>query len=284
MHILTKILVVFAAVLSLALAALTSSYAMNRDTILDGYNNAIADRDKAKANYNTQSSQFAEERQKLQTEIANLNNINQSILNEKREIEGQLADLRLQSRSAEDRADSVTRQIADLGKTVDTQAKLITSQRNEIVTLREESLSTRNENIALLDRINDLESQNEVLIQSNRSLQVTIAEFQRQDDAGTVAASISGSNEPQPLAGDLVVGRVREVRTNNGQQYAEIDLGTRDRLRENVKLHITRNGEFVANLIVIRTDLQSSVGRVDTIGDSSVQVRPGDRVLSSLTR
>ena len=50
MHILTKILVVFAAVLSLALAALTSSYAMNRDTITSGFNNAIAERDKAKAN------------------------------------------------------------------------------------------------------------------------------------------------------------------------------------------------------------------------------------------
>ncbi len=284
MHILTKILVVFAAVLSLALAALTSSYAMNRDAITEGYNNAVADRDKAKANYNTQSSQFAEERQKLQTDISKLNNDLQRILNEKRETEGQLADLRLQARSAADRADSVTRQIADLGKTVDTQAELITSYRSEVQKLRQESLSIRNENIALLDRINDLESQNEVLIQSNRSLQVTIAELQAQENSGGAVATSAGTSGPQALSGDLIVGRVREVRTNNGQQYAEIDLGTRDRMRENVKLHITRNGDFVANLVVIRTDLQSSVGRVDTVGDPSVQVRPGDMVLSSLTR
>ena len=283
MHILTKILVVFAAVLSLALAALTSSYAMNRDTITDGFNNAIAERDKAKSNYNTQSSQFAEERQKLQQQVNDLQDQMGRIQNSKREVESELADLRLQARSAGDRADSVTRQIADLGKTVDTQAELITSYRGEVQNLRKESLSIRNENIALVDRINDLESQNEVLIQSNRSLQVTIAELQQQASGDAVATS-AGSFEPQAMTGDLVVGRVREVRTNNGQQYVEIDLGTRDRMRENVKLHITRNGDFVANLIVVRTDLQSSVGRVDTVGDPSVQVRAGDMVLSSLTR
>lgn len=284
MHILTKILVVFAAVLSLALAALTSSYAMNRDAITGEFNNAVAERDKARANYNTQSSQFAEERQQLQQTINDLQDQLGRVQNSKREIETQLADLSLQARSAADRADSVMRQIGDLGKTTDTQAVLISSQREEVQKLRQESLSIRNENIALLDRINDLESQNEVLNQSNRSLQVTIAELQNQEDGvGTVAAGDTTAG-PVALPGDLVVGRVREVRTNNGQQYAEVDLGTRDRMRENVKLHITRNGDFVANLIIVRTDLQSSVGRVDTVGNPSVEVRPGDMVLSSLTR
>lgn len=281
-HILTKILVVFAAVLSLALAALTSSYAMNRDAITGGYNNAVAERDKARANYNTQSSQFAEERQKLQQTVNDLQDQLGRVQNAKREVESQLADLSLQARAAADRADSVTRQIGDLGKTTDTQAVLITSQRDEVRKLREDSLAIRNENIALLDRINDLESQNEVLIQSNRSLQVSIVELQRQASGEDVVAS--GPREVRTLTGDLVVGRVRQVRTDNGQQYAEVDLGSRDRMSENVKLHITRNGNFVANLIIVRTDLQSSVGRVDTVGNPSAEVRPGDMVLSSLTR
>lgn len=283
MHILTKILVVFAAVLSLALAALTSSYAMNRDAITDAYKSSIAERDKARANYNTQSSQFAEERQKLQQQVNDLQDQLGRVENARREVESQLAGLRLEARGAVDRADSVTRQIADLGKTTDTQAELITSYTGEVRALREESLAIRNENIALLDRINDLESQNEVLTQSNRSLQVTIAELQQQATGEVASASIT-AGDPQALQGDLVVGRVREVRSSNGQQYAEVDLGSRDRMRENVKLHITRNGQFVANLVIIRTDLQSSVGRVDTLGNAQAEVRPGDTVLSSLTR
>lgn len=283
MHILTKILVVFAAVLSLGLAALTSSYAMNRDTITSSFNDAIVARDKANANYEAQSSDFAGERERLQSERDALSSQIESLQAAKREAESKLAELRLDARSAKDRADSVSNQIGGLGETVDTQAEIIASQNDELRKTRLDAQKTREQNIALLDRINDLESQNEVLTQSNRSLQESIAEMQEAEQNGgsDVAAS---SREPRPLSGDLVVGRVSEVRSNNGQQYAEVDLGTRDRLRENVKLHITRNGDFVANLIIVRTDLQSSVGLVDTIGDSSIQVRPGDTVLSSLTR
>lgn len=282
MHILTKILVVFAAVLSLGLAALTSAYSLNADTITSQYSDAVASRDQAKANYDTQSSQFDEERQAYQRQITDLQDQLGRLQSANRETEGQLASLRLEARGAEDRADSVTRQIGDLGKTTDTQAELITSYRSEVRELRADALTTKEQNIALLDRINDLESRNDVLVQSNRSLQVSLTELQ--DMANGQTADASGADVPGALSGDLVVGRIREVRTDNGLQYAEVNLGTRDRMRENLKLHITRNGDFVANLIILRTDLQSSVGRVDTIGDSSVEVRPGDMVLSSLTK
>ncbi|MFI4871177.1 MAG: hypothetical protein ACIARQ_05140 [Phycisphaerales bacterium JB061] len=283
MHILTKILVVFAAVLSLGLAALTSSYAMNRDAIINSYNDAVVVRDKATANYETQSSQFADERTRLNVEKETLESQIESLQAAKRDAESKLAELRLEARSASDRADSVANQIGDLGKTVDTQSEIIASQNMELKKTREDAQKTREQNIALLDRINDLESQNEVLTQSNRSLQESIAEMQAiEQNGGTDVAA--RTSEPRALVGDLVVGSVREVRSNNGQQYAEVNLGTRDRLRENVKLHITRDGDFVANLIIVRTDLQSSVGLVDTIGDNSIQVRPGDTVLSSLTR
>jgi hypothetical protein len=283
-HILTKILVVFAAVLSLGLAALTSSYAMNRDTITGSFNDAIVARDKANANYEAQSSDFASERQRDQDSYGRLSAQLEALQTAKRDAESKVAELTLEARSANDRADSVMRQIGGLGETVDTQAEIIASQGGELKKTRVDAQKTREQNIALLDRINDLESQNEVLSQSNRSLQESIAEMQANEQNGGTDIAASGSSEPRPLVGDLVVGSIREVRSNNGQQYAEVDLGTRDRLSNNVKLHITRNGDFVANLIIVRTDLQTSVGLVDTIGDSSIQVRPGDTVLSSLTR
>ena len=285
MHILTKILVVFAAVLSLGLAALTSSYAMNRDSITSSFNDMKAQRDKANSLYETQSSQFAEEKATLNSQIQTLQNELSQAQNANRDVESQLAELRLEARTAADRADSVTRQIADLGKTVDTQSKLITSMSEEQRKLREDAQRARERLISSLDRVNDLESQNEVLTQANRALQESVVELQEiANSGGTATADAGAVGEPRPISGNLISGRVREVRSDNGQQYAEVDLGTRDRLRENTKLHITRNGEFVANLIIVRTDLQTSVGRVDTIGDDTVRVRPGDVVLSSLTR
>lgn len=285
MHILTKILVVFAAVLSLGLAALTSSYALNRDTITNSFNDIRAERDKANSLYETQSSQFADEKAALNNQISTLKGQLSQLQNANRETESQLAGLRLEARTAADRADSVTRQIADLGKTVDTQSKLITSMRDELRRTRTDAQKAREQLIASLDRVNDLESQNEVLTQANRALQESVFELQDMVNSGGLTTADAGeAGEPRAFTGNLISGRVREVRSNNGQQYAEVDLGTRDRLRENTKLHITRNGEFVANLIIVKTDLQSSVGRVDTIGDNSIQVRPGDIVLSSLTR
>lgn len=287
MHILTKILVVFAAVLCLALAALTSAYAMNRDAILSSYNDAVAMRDKANSLYETQSSQFAEERSALNSQVAQLNNQIQQLQNVNREADAKIAELRLEARSSADRADSLGRQITGLGETAKNQTVLLESLQNEIRSARQEMLRAKEQQIATLDRVNDLENENEVLRQANRALQEQIAEIQETETTGgAIAGNTGGSSEPFTLAtgadGSPIVGSIRDVRTNNGQQYAEVNLGERDRIRENAKLRILRNGNFLANLIIVRTDLQSSVGRVDTVGQPDVQVRPGDTVLSSL--
>lgn len=283
MHILTKILVVFAAGLSLALAALTSTYALNAKTITEGYNAKIDEAKQANANYELQSSQFADERADLQarvqareSELADLDQQRLSLLS-------QLEELRIQAKQAEDRAARIERQIGDLGKTADTQAELVTSLMNEVRTLRDENLTAKTQQIDLLARLNDLENQNDVLTQTNRALQEVIADLQSEANAPIGTSTASGGS-PTELDGPVVRGRVRAVRSSDGQQYAEIDLGTRDRVRENVKLFITRDGRWVADLNIVRADIQTSVGRVDALGRANVRVQEGDVVLSSLDR
>ena len=41
------------------------------------------------------------------------------------------------------------------------------------------------------------------------------------------------------------------------------------------------NNTFLCNLIVTRVDLQDSMGRIDALGKSNVQVRSGMRIMSS---
>ena len=286
MHILTKILVVFAAGLSLALAALTSTYALNAKTITDSYNAKVDEAKNANAQYELQSSQFADERADLQGQInagrAELADLNQQRLT----LLSQLEELRIEAKQAEDRAARVERQIGDIGKTADTQAVLITSLTDEVRTLRDENLTSKEQQIDLLARLNDLENQNDVLTQTNRALQEVVAGFQN-EAGGNNSLSRGDSDAPagiSELDGPLVRGRVRAVRSSDGQQYAEIDLGTRDRVRENVKLFVTRDGRWVADLNIVRADIQTSVGRVDPLGRTNVQVREGDFVLSSLDR
>ena len=283
MHILTKILVVFAAGLSLALAALTSTYALNAKTITEGYNAKVDEAKQANANYELQSSQFADERADLQARVqareSELSDLDQQRLS----LLSQLEELRIQAKQAEDRAARIERQIGDLGKTADTQAELVTSLTNEVRTLRDENLTAKTQQIDLLARLNDLENQNDVLTQTNRALQEVIADLQSEANAPTGTSTASGGS-PTELDGPVVRGRVRAVRSSDGQQYAEIDLGTRDRVRENVKLFITRDGRWVADLNIVRADIQTSVGRVDALGRANVRVQEGDVVLSSLDR
>ena len=284
-HILTKILVVFAAGLSLALAALTSTYALNAKTITESYDDKVTEAKSANSRFELQSSQFADERADLlgrinsqKTELADLDQQRLSLLSE-------LEELRIQAKQAEDARARVERQIGDLGKTADTQAVLITSLTDEVRTLRSENLDSKGRAIDLVARLNDLENRNDVLNQTNRALQEVVAGFQEREDGS--AARTSGVDTTLGLSeldGPPVRGRVRAVRSSDGQQFAEIDLGTRDRVRENVKLFVTREGRWVADLNIVRADIQTSVGRVDSLGRANVVVREGDFVRSSLER
>lgn len=58
-------------------------------------------------------------------------------------------------------------------------------------------------------------------------------------------------------------------------------MGTNDRVAENMKLYVGRGRDtFVANLVVVTTDLNNSVARVDLLAGDAV--REGDLVLSRL--
>ncbi|MEL6497961.1 MAG: hypothetical protein AAF937_08475 [Planctomycetota bacterium] len=284
MHILTKILVVFAAGLSLALAALTSTYALNARTITESYNDKVAEAKSANSRFELQSSQFADERADLlgrinsqKAELTDLDEQRLSLLSE-------LEELRIQAKQAEDARARVERQIGDLGKTADTQAVLITSLTDEVRTLRVENLDAKDRQIDLVARLNDLENRNDVLNQTNRALQEVVAGFQEREPRPGRQPDESGLTDLSELDGPPVRGRVRAVRSSDGQQFAEIDLGTRDRVRENVKLFVTREGRWVADLNIVRADIQTAVGRVDPLGRANVVVREGDFVRSTLER
>ncbi|MGP1273560.1 MAG: hypothetical protein ACTS22_09525 [Phycisphaerales bacterium] len=285
MHIITKILVVFAAACSLGLAALTSVYALNADRVVSALQDKEAEARAAKSNYELQSSQFADERADLQAQLAAKDELINDLRNARSQLESELTTLRIAAKQAQDGAARVERQIGDLGKTADTQATIVQTLTAEVRALRDEGLTIKNQNIDLLARLNDLESENDVLTQTNRALQVTIADLQAQLDGGPrVATPTGGTAAPAAaMSGPLVMGQVRAVREINGQLLVEIDLGSRDGVRENHKLFITQDDRWLADLVIVQTDIQSAVGRVDTLGRQGVEVQVGDVVLSSLS-
>lgn len=286
MHILTKVFVLFAAVLSLLLAALTIPFAYNANAINEAFLDERDAKDAALGQLQAQSTAFDAELSRVQGEIA-------TIQNDLAQREAEINDLRSENtrlltdkRNAENARDAIAGQVDQFGETIKTQTELVANYRSEITSLRDAELRFRREKLQLEDRVNDLESNNEVLTQTQRALQEQLAEAREAMDSGFSSRSGTGatSSDPFVYSGPAIVGRVREVERDDatGQLLARVDLGQNDQIRENMKLFITRGDEqFLANLVVVETDLEWSVGRIDTLGTDN-SIRPGDIVRSTL--
>lgn len=285
MHILTKVFVLFAAVLALLLAALTIPFAYNASAINDAFLNERDAKDAALGQLQAQSAAYDAELNRLQGELA-------TVQNQLAQREAAINDLRIENarlltdkRTAENARDAIAGQVDQLSETINTQTELVANYSAEVTGLRDAELRFRREKLQLEDRINDLESQNEVLAQTQRALQEQLAEARETMDSGLGQRSgETGAGEPFVFSGPAIVGRVREVERDDatGQLLARVDLGQNDQVRENMKLFITRGDEqFLANLVIVETDLDWSVGRIDTLG-TGAEIRPGDLVRSRL--
>jgi len=287
-HILTKIFVIFAAVLSLLLAALVIPMAVNSDRVSTALSEAqtqIAALEAARA----QAAAAEDE------EIGRLRLENQNVLREASALSDEVARLERENsqlqrdrRKAEADRDATAGQVDQLNETLQTQTTLLESYRSEVTGLRDSELRFRREKLELEDRISDLDSQVEVLDQNLRALREQLAEANtmlgQADAAGGVRPSADSEGGAFVLPGPPVVGRVEQVRTDpmTGETLAQVSVGSNDRVRENMKMFIARDGRtFVANLRIVDVDLNWAVGVVDTLGTGAV-VQPGDLALSSL--
>ena len=283
MHILTKVFIVFAAVLSLVLAALTMAYSVNADAIVSDYNDAVQRAATAKTSQEAAAAAAADKSASdarvihdLQILVSDLNARNASLVTENSKL---TADVQAER----NRADAVENQIGDSLETTKAQAEVIASYIAELAALRESELAQRRRALDLEDRVNDLASQNDVFAATIRALREQLASAQREAELAMSGGSEGGA--PFEASGSIIRGTVTQVSTDpaSGQPLVEVDVGSNDRIAENMKLYVGRGTNFVATLVVVRTDLQSAVARVDLTNDGA-QVLAGDMVVSRFGR
>lgn len=281
---LTKVLVIIAAVLSLFLSALVIAYSFNTDRILQDRDAEVARSLAAQgqlADNATQASaakaSWEKERAALETQLTDRDA-------RSRELERVNAELTRAKAKAEQDLQAITLKIAELGETVSTQATLITGYRDEVTSLRKNELRFREQAVQSDDRISDLESQNEVLSQSVRALREQLEEARLTREGSSMGVmGVSSAREPFVDTGIPVTGSIENVTTDpsTGATLVKINLGSNDRIRENQKLFISRGNNFVANLVIVKTDMRFAIGRVDTLS-RDVQVQNGDEVTTRL--
>lgn len=286
MHIVTKFLVVLAAVLSMVLAGLAIAYSSNAERIVGDLRIERDRAAKAEGQASAVTATAAGERESQQQKIAALESTLQAMTGKLASLQSENAKLLAEVNSLKQNALTHSAQIDQFTAVVQTNAALSKSQTEELNALRDKELAYNKREIEVTDRVNDLQGELEVSRESNRSLQEQLVQIREQlgrAERGGVAASGSPSEGVYLRAPADFRGKVKSVRQDtSGNTLVEIDAGATSKLRERMKLNIVRGG-FLATLILERVDQNESVGRVDFLGrKDKVQIQAGDLVTPTL--
>lgn len=285
MHILTKILVVAAAMFSVLLAALTMAYSVNADQIRSSFRDKTALAERASAEQIAQGEQYRQElgrqimlREQAENDLA-------AMAETLALLQSNLSSERVERAKAEDEIELGRNEARLAGSTVQAMLKILGAIQGEVRTLRDEQLNFREREMALLDRNNELSAQLAVVEDARRLLAEQVNQLRNEverlasgSEAGSSRANAGAmSNRP----GRVVQARVTEVFKDGatGAMMARIEAGRNDGVREGTELTVHRDNSFLGNFVVIQADLQTALGRIDTLG-RSVQVRAGDKVTS----
>ncbi len=287
MHTSTKFLIVLCSLLAVLLAAMTITYAANADRIVDSVRSERLARAAAESEARSAVAAATQEKAELEKRVASLQNTMTELESKVRGLESERATLRSDKEQAVSQASAIRNRIDQLAATSQTQADVIKGYREQVLALQAEQLASGRREIELVDRLNDLESQREVLDSTARTLREQLAEAQLAMQAAgggqAVIAKDTTAGEPFEPKGLDVRARILDAFTSPaGQEMVLIDAGSNSGLRENMKLTIAREGgTFLANVIITKVDPRQSVGRLDKLG-RSVDVRKGDMVFSQL--
>lgn len=282
MHIVTKILIVFGAVLSILLAALTIAMAANVNAIRGSFKAeqsakiaALADLSQARAQQSGEMADLQKARTAAEAELA-------KVTDEIKQLQAERATLIAKESEARLAAESIKNQIAGFGDTAKVNAALIKSLTDEVAALRKAQLDSAKRETDLIDRLNDVESQRQVLEQTTRALQEQLSEARLALEAAKSGATTAVAGSPAESLGPRISARIVKLdKFPSGDDLVEINVGSAAGIRENQKLNVVRGGQFIGSLVITTVDLQRSVGRLDRLG-RKVEPAVDDLVLSRL--
>jgi predicted nucleic acid-binding Zn-ribbon protein len=281
-HIVTKVLIVFCAVFCLLLSALTVSYASNADKLAKALRDEEAARLAAEAAASTELAKLGQERATFQLQIEALNNTIRAREQTIDSLQREQTNLRTEKEEAVAAAAAIRNRIDQLVATVDNQATIIKGYRDEVSALRTEQLAANRREIELIDRINDLQSQTEVLEQTTRALREQLAEAQQAVQTAMTTGGVGQARSGPFEATTPIRGRIREVLQHPaGGSLAVIDVGSQSGVRENMLLNITRGAQFIGTMVITKADPRQAVGRIQFVAGGQ-QVAENDDVLSLL--
>lgn len=289
---LTKAFVVLVTILSVLLAALTTSYVASTGDI--------------RAQLEDTEQQLAAERQEKQQLVSELAAMDQrrqrqldNLRNQIDDLNGQVTSLQSERQSLETdllaeraRVTELTASLSGLDASNQQIAGLLEDVTEELGQRRDQVVDQQQKLIEATDRVASLDSQlasydrqvrrlreEKVALEAEhrelraywdqvpREVRVRIASADEQlEDGGTV-------RPPHAIEGQVV-----RVERSGDETIVQINVGTNDAVAQNMEFVVSREGQFIGALLIERVDDDAAVGRM-TLREQSVQ--QGDRIYAS---
>lgn len=288
MHVVTKIFVIFATILSVFLSALVISFSSNAAKIADDYEaqkaRAVAAEAAKAAEAIDAATQLKNEQRKADLADRSVSELRES----NRKLLDQLQVALQAQRSLQDSADRNGALAQQLGSTNQAQAALIEALRKDADDSRKSQVDTSKKNAELEKALADLRRSYEAAENEKKLVREQLVEAKNQLDAlrASGAAGVTGkASEPFTYNGPNIAGKIEELSTDagSGASLVRISVGSADNIRDNMKLAIRRGDEFLGNLVIVKTDLRFAIGRVDLLG-RQVSLQVGDAVQTDLSK
>jgi multidrug efflux pump subunit AcrA (membrane-fusion protein) len=292
LHILTKIFIVLVSLLAVMLTPLVVVFASNEGTFRTKFleqsakaNAASAELVKANESQNVAASRFLAERTEFNATIAQLRGERDAKESDVRRVEAELAATRANQAS-------MAAQLATLAAAAKADSELKELLVKDLRDEREKALSAEKRFIEIDERLRKTENDFATSEAARRDLQEQIRQIMDQRDRAMGEVNryyaIFGKLPEAQVAAATVPDRdisssVVNVRRSNDGVLAEIDAGSRDGVREGWVMTIADGENFIANLRIIKVDINRSTGVVELEDQSGRgQVRAGQRAFSRL--
>ena len=281
MHVLTKFLVVLAAVLCVLLSGLAIAYTSNADRLVSAVQAERSAAESARAALTQVSAAAALDRENAARDRSALEGQLSQLRQSVDTLTAQTARLEAENKRLALSEASYTNRIDQFTQLIEANTRLADARATELNLLRQRELDAARKEIELTDRINDLAAELEVSRETARAIREQLASAQE----GSSGSSASSADAAGALlrAPRNFRARVTDVQPDvNGSTLVSISAGQSDQLKSNMKLNLVRDGEgFLGTIVLERVDLNESVGRIVLLRAGAIGIRSGDLVLPS---
>lgn len=275
MSIFTRIFVVLVMILSVLLVGLIVPFVKNVDTYKQRWQDQLARANSADLAAKIKDSELAASKDTHNKQLEQLNGENarlQAMLAEKDQT---LSSQQAQIVTLSNANDDVRSQLASLAAAEKLNSELLSLLKNENASLSEQALEATKKNVELAEKLNEKTTEADTLTRQVRlyAEQIKDLEDQNRDLAQKADLGRSPSAaKPQVTPLDNITrgispdkpirAMVTGVSTIGDEVFVQINVGTNDGVREEMKFMIYRGNEYLGDMLVTLVDLNEAAGRV----------------------